>query len=359
MKAIKLIVVVIIALCCVNCSTTDTNNSNNNNTPILSINVSPQFLPYYNSFIEEMQSRGLDFSTRSISVVGVDQLSTPNSGQYCAYGYPNFNGLGQARVEVISNYHCWDKRSETEKENLMYHEFGHALLNKNHFSAFMPNGSLKSLMCTEVCSNYRVYNIYQTEQRSYYLDELADPSTPIPNWATAKAFSSQLFQDNFDSSLEGWQTETITLNGNAQTDPYIYSINNASTFSAPNALKIATDVNSEINSAGNWYKTFSIDNFNYCSNIIVRTDVITENLTNGYFAVFVDLYDDTNTEVEFGKYYNIISSAEGISSNTYQDLEVNVTCLPLETTYIKVRFYLETLSATQVSIDNLEIELYQ
>ncbi|WP_369998810.1 hypothetical protein [Winogradskyella sp.] len=352
MKALR--VSIILLSLCFGCN--DTENTSTF-TPI--INVEPEFMEYYQSFINEMQTRGIDLSNRSISIVSVNALSAPNSSQYCAYGYPNFVGSGHARVEVITNFNCWERRSDTEKENLMYHEFGHALFNRNHYSALMPNGSQRSIMCTSICSNYRVYNAYQTEQRSYYLDELANTSTPVPSWATAKSFSAMLYQDNFDNPQDGWLSETITVNGTAQTDPYSYFVETANVFSPPNALGIASLVNSETNSGGNWYKDFNLESFNYCDNLVVRTDVITENLTDGYFAIIVDLYDDSNTGVEFGRYYHIIDDSSGFGINAHENLEVTVTCLPLETAYIKVRFYLETFSDTQVYIDNLEIELHQ
>jgi len=39
-------------------------------------------------------------------------------------------------------------------------------------------------------------------------------------------------------------------------------------------------------------------------------------------------------------------------------MEVNVTCLPTETTYIKVRFILQMQAATNLYIDNVKIELH-
>jgi len=123
------------------CNKDDASNSGGNDDDNSTIIVAPEFQEFYNSFLDEMESRGRDLRDRSITVVFVNQITAPNSSQFCAYGYPNFNNSGQARVEVINSQQCWGRWNTIQKENLMYHEFGHALLSKGHTDTFFPNGS--------------------------------------------------------------------------------------------------------------------------------------------------------------------------------------------------------------------------
>lgn len=63
----------------------------------------------------------------------------------CGYGYINYNNTGLRRVEIAPN--CWEDRKENWKEWLMFHELGHAILERGHLNSVMPNRMAKSIMC--------------------------------------------------------------------------------------------------------------------------------------------------------------------------------------------------------------------
>ncbi len=91
----------------------------------------------------------------------------------------------------------------------MFHEFGHALLSRNHISDKFANGYPSSIMCTNTCSNYRVY--YQTvEMRDYFLDELFSRNAPVPDWVENENFVSEIFDGEvFDSIVDEWEFSLI------------------------------------------------------------------------------------------------------------------------------------------------------
>lgn len=140
--------------------------------PIVSID--PDLQEYVDRFFNEATLRGKSLSKENLEVVFKDI-----GYKYCGYGYPSYPGNpGLRRVEIDTEPNCWIERNDTEKENFMFHELGHALLNRSHLSNFLANGMSKSIMCSsDFCNVWDYYNQYTIGTRSYYLDELFDYST--------------------------------------------------------------------------------------------------------------------------------------------------------------------------------------
>jgi len=321
--------------------------------PLVVRNIDEEFIPYVDSFLTEMESRGLNLRDQSLTVVFVNRISIQVDDNICGYGWHNFSGRGYDRVEIINSENCWGRRSAIEKENIIYHELGHALLNKGHFSDYFPNGLPKSLMCSDGCNNYRTYTKYQTDQRTYYLDQMRSSQIPAPNWAGEKIFSDNLYSEDFDGILENW--DTTVKNDSTNSNRYAFFIDNDNSFSSPSSLAISSEASATSEAYGYWYKDFNVSEFNACANIKVRTDIVIKNLTEGNFYLVVDLFD--SNDESFALYFNSINKVTGTAS--YENFETTAICLPLETSYIRVRFYLDTRIEASVFIDNLEIELYQ
>ncbi len=321
--------------------------------PLAVHNIDEEFKPYVASFLTEMESRGLDLKNKNITVVFVNKITVQVDENVCGYGWNNFNGRGYDRVEIIDSENCWHRRDAIQKENIIYHELGHALLAKSHFSQYFPNGLPKSLMCSEGCNNYRTYNKYQNDQRTYYLDQLLNSRIPMPEWASEKIFSDNLYNEHFDGQLENW--DTAIRNDPTNSNRYTFFIDNENTFSTPSSLGISSKADATSDAYAYWYKDFSVSEYDACANIKVRADIITKNLTEGNFFLVVDLYD-RNEEV-FALYFNSINNIPGTMS--HENFETTAICLPLETSKIRVRLYLDTKIESSVFIDNLEIELYQ
>ena len=95
----------------------------------------------------------------------------------------------QKRVGINANINCWENHHELE--TLIFHELGHCLLGRDHVTDTLPNGDPKSLMvpgdltvfapCRYVFGDADDCN--NTYKRAYYIAELFDPTTPVPDWA--------------------------------------------------------------------------------------------------------------------------------------------------------------------------------
>lgn len=71
-------------------------------------------------------------------------------------------------------------------EELLTHEFGHAILRRQHDFSKLPNGMYKTVMGNTSNRQYSGWSIDSVRYRqTYYYDELFDPSTPAPEWAMA------------------------------------------------------------------------------------------------------------------------------------------------------------------------------
>jgi|GEM_PF-2052279 len=312
--------------------------------------IDAAFLPYVNSFYNEMQRRGTNLRDKPLQIVFVNEFSMVQ-GDYCAYAYYNAGGL----IEVLKTANCWSSRTDIEKENLIFHELGHSLLRRNHEVMSLPNESYSSLMCTNVCSNYRVYNEYQPNQRDYYLDELLQTNIATPSWAEEKFYTATWATDDMNAqSIDDWEDET--LENDPSEIPYTYLIEEENTTSPPYSLGITATGNNTTEAYGYWYKDFEVADFELCSNLKIRGDIITEGLDSGFVAIVVDLYDVTNKR--FGRYFRLIDTHTS-GTTLYEDQIVTVTCLPLETEKVRVLFYLSSETPASVYFDDLTIELHE
>jgi hypothetical protein len=148
------------------------------NTPI-----PVQFQKYVDSFIVEAQKRGKKYDIKKLKISLSDNVPVHASGQA---------QLGSYNVEIDRTK--WkeyeDSGSEIIKESLIYHELGHAILNRVHKNDILPDGSSASIMCG------RDYTIncsvaYGGMRKKYYLDELFDENTPTPDWADYSNFKDE------------------------------------------------------------------------------------------------------------------------------------------------------------------------
>jgi len=81
----------------------------------------------------------------------------------------------------------WMQADSTQRKILLFHEFGHCLLKRKHTNEILPNGEWKSIMRGGSLPENRSYFVnFRGFRKQYYLDELFNKSTPIPDWALRK-----------------------------------------------------------------------------------------------------------------------------------------------------------------------------
>ena len=138
--------------------------------------------PYIDTFITEAQNRGNDIVINNL-IIEYDSLLDIITCGNCNETTKDNNVQKIIRI----NPGCDFTYSE-QFENLIFHELGHCFLGRAHTSEKLPGGAPKSLM---VPSNLNLYSpcVYALGElcdlryrRTYYLDELFDENTPVPDW---------------------------------------------------------------------------------------------------------------------------------------------------------------------------------
>lgn len=150
-------------------------------TPIQIIyEVPDEVEPIVQKFIGEAKDHGIDLEVNNLIV----ELTTPvqNGGQFvCGVTFGEIINITQNRIELDTQCLAW-RHSDVSREVLVYHELGHALLLRHHRTDKLPNFDFASMMFGSSW-NIDDFYIFDLTKRDYYIDELFDPTTPVPAWA--------------------------------------------------------------------------------------------------------------------------------------------------------------------------------
>ncbi|UFH56614.1 putative metallopeptidase [Spirosoma sp. KNUC1025] len=139
--------------------------------------------PYIQAFRTEAQSRNVSVLTSNLIVTFGASLGEDVCGQCIVEAGKT------PRIILNSDEYCWKTTSDNERACLVFHELGHCLLKRTHKTDRFPNGAYVSLMNPDDVAVFATcrYPIGGDDcdkrpRRTYYLDELFDPTTPAPAW---------------------------------------------------------------------------------------------------------------------------------------------------------------------------------
>jgi hypothetical protein len=146
--------------------------------------VPSDYQPFVDSFIQEAANRGYSIEINNLIINYDETIEAP----HCAScNSRSSNKLVQKIVSINPNLRCW--YTVEQHEALIFHELGHCILGRAHDDSTLPNGDLKSLMNSNDLGIYSscVYAVDNepcdlTFKRTYYLDELFNTETLVPDW---------------------------------------------------------------------------------------------------------------------------------------------------------------------------------
>lgn len=124
-------------------------------------------------FVKAAELRNVNLNLDGFKVEFVDSLFQ----DACGIGVMRRNGK-PPYVHISRKPRCWTYLTYYEREELIYHEFGHALLRRGHDNDTLPNGERRSIMAQGIWGLTE-----NSAKKMYYLDELFNRNTPIPEWA--------------------------------------------------------------------------------------------------------------------------------------------------------------------------------
>jgi hypothetical protein len=147
-------------------------------------NVPAEYQTFVDTFISEAKTRGYILEINNLIIDYDATLEEPHCARCNSSSLENDI---QKIVSINPNITCWF--TEEEHEALILHELGHCVLGRLHDNGLLPNGDLKSLMNANDMSVYSscIYPVDnepcdESFKRPYYLDELFDEQTPVPDW---------------------------------------------------------------------------------------------------------------------------------------------------------------------------------
>lgn len=139
------------------------------------IDIHPKFQIYVDRFVQEAAQRGhlIDFSDTGLKIEFRNAVDVETGG-VCR---------GNHHIEIEKFY--WEDLTDADKEGLIFHELGHCELNRRHRNDTLPNGEWSSRMRgSPIPEELSAVINYSGVRREYYIDELFDEATPVPDWAT-------------------------------------------------------------------------------------------------------------------------------------------------------------------------------
>lgn len=146
-------------------------------------NVPAELELYVKRFITEANARGHNITINNL-IIKYDAVT---SVIYCATSNVISSQNDVQKIILVNPQVCW--QNDVQLEALIFHELGHCILGRNHDMSLMPKGDPKTIMYRDNIALYSpcVYNIGNPcdlqYRRPYYIDELFNPLTPVPDWA--------------------------------------------------------------------------------------------------------------------------------------------------------------------------------
>jgi hypothetical protein len=175
--------------------------------------VDAAFAGYLQRFEDSAAVRGKNFDLQGGGLIMEFANLKDNTAGLTHYENP-------IRIEFDRDY--WNQisnnaGSDLMKEDLVFHELGHGLLNRKHLNTTLENGDWKSIMCGGDKANGRSWNInYKGMRRLYYINELFKESTPAPDFssnqfvADSSGYTPKLKLSFDDAANAGWRIVDTT-----------------------------------------------------------------------------------------------------------------------------------------------------
>ncbi len=240
---------------------------------------------YVDRFFAEAALRDIDVSEDNLEVVFKD-LS--NEG-LCGLGHYRYKDTELRKVEITPDFFCWGFHDDLSRENLVFHELGHAILLRSHNNALLPNGLPAQMMCDgNTCNTFTHYGKYTQGKRDYYIDKLFNLNAQMPEWGWMKLKETVFFEENLETEAAIGQLETqnTRLTGTIAENP----LNQSKSI----ALTVIEEY--ESNNVDGWFIRLKNPVIAEGVDIKFSTEIIAENLNGEGINLILRTYSGTDTE---------------------------------------------------------------
>jgi hypothetical protein len=298
--------------------------------------VDGEFADYLQRFVHEGNIRGVSVNTSNLIL----EFIPPSPGiTFCAQSIPG----NTPHIQIVKVDGCWTDQLDVNKELLIFHELGHALLGREHDNSTLSNGIYKTIMHSGDVTF--TYSQFTPELRKYYLDQLFTPSTQEPSWAKVKTNSVSLLTDSITAATD-WRFY----------NPYPdlkHTGTVSSIWASPGrSLSIFSPDASGSNPEGSlWYKSITPPNIAVGTELILKVKVKTENIVVG--GAYITLKGFSGNETAF--YVTSATQAEIKGSQNFTEYAVHLFYYPQSVDSIDIYLILAGGSSGTVYFDDVEV----
>jgi len=320
--------------------------------PINNNIIDEELRPYIENFIEEANKRGVQLNIDDLEAEIVDEISIGGDNTFCGYGWFFYQGTTRKRIEVKNSDNCWQSRTNIERENLIFHELGHAILGRVHINTTLPNESPTSIMCSSEgpngCNNFNTYHDNELF-RSYYLDELFDESTSDPDFINKDNLVRTVFQEGDGEYYSNWELFIVEDEANNAEFAFVQD-------SSDSSITFTTNGSPSDDTRAIIVKRFELENYNPCDNLKSFMNITAEGITDGFFSVSLSLRE----RLSDGSLNRIYLNRRRESENgSYSNFIHELYCLSEKTEIVSISVTLHSKTPALVNIDNLYIGLFE
>lgn len=253
----------------------------------VSENIEAEISPFIESFVEEAAIRGASFDFKGFEATfSLEDIDDNELICGRASGFSESNNSITIRRSDL----CWIQQSDTRREALVFHEMGHALLDRPHRDDLFDNGLVKSVMETGTLGPY---NQFTPLLKTYLFDELFDETTEQPPWVSGKTEEVIVeINSGLEDSDEGWSfiTTQNLLNRSAVTGV------RTSQAAASGDFSLGLQTTQEFDETLFWrFRTDELNDIPETAEVIIEVKFRMQNVEGGGVAIAGGL--DKNNEV--------------------------------------------------------------
>jgi len=317
--------------------------------------IDPELAIYIDRFLDEAAKRDIEVEADNLQAFILAEV-TEGEIRLCGKGYSPMFGDKFRQIDI--SQFCWEFATDIEKEILIFHELGHALLDREHQSSKMNNGRNRSIMFSgPTCDIYTSYTECHSTIRQYYINELFNTRTSNPFWSVRQNLRRIVIKDSFDASTLAWDI----LSTDSSTDPIHLSVSQDSTqfHSAPASLLLEQTTATSPNTAPFIQGFADVGFLKPCSNINIEGRIKTENLGNGWLDIQIQYPSFDEFGNPFSDCVHQFTIREtATSQTTFQTFSFDEFCVPGGKKDFEIRLALRTPTPAKVYIDDLKLTLW-
>jgi hypothetical protein len=307
---------------------------------------------YLERFEQEAQLRGYDFDLSALETAYLDEI-TVGDNTYCGYSYFDYDGSGLRRIEISTSVDCaWIYRSDIERENLFFHEIGHAFFNRWHDESKLCDGSPLSIMAS-IPSNFKIYT--EVNKRNYYISELIDK--------TANLNQCIDYKDGWvnDSVFYQYTIEDYSWVFNSHEGNYI-GYGSLENDSIGASIDIERAARSTTKKHGVYIRYIRTLNIPECSEVTLKVTMNSNMLTGTGAAIAIKAFHSTVEKEGANSKQSLSLSTTGnpIAGELNNHVEeLTIPCYSRKTSHIILFLYLMSGTEGKVSFNNIKLVVKQ